>query len=144
MFAKARLADLTIAELDQSRAAVLSTLASAQSYRDPRTHLFGKEPTGVCDPCGRHLPTGFLVAAHIKRRESCSDAERKSIDVVMRACKRGCDELFERGYIYVDSRGIIQSAPNLEKATTDLKQAAATVIGKETTAFREATSLHFK
>jgi hypothetical protein len=31
MFAKARLADLTIPELEQSRAAVLNTLASAKS-----------------------------------------------------------------------------------------------------------------
>jgi hypothetical protein len=33
MFAKARLADLTIPELEQSRAAVLNTLALAQSRR---------------------------------------------------------------------------------------------------------------
>ena len=33
MFAKARLANLTILELEQSRAAVLNTLASAQSRR---------------------------------------------------------------------------------------------------------------
>ena len=33
MFAKARLADLTIPELEQSREAVLNTLASAQSRR---------------------------------------------------------------------------------------------------------------
>ena len=33
MFAKARLADLTIPALEQSRAAVLKTLASAQSRR---------------------------------------------------------------------------------------------------------------
>jgi hypothetical protein len=33
MFAKARLADLTIPELEQSRTAALNTLASAQSRR---------------------------------------------------------------------------------------------------------------
>ncbi|SPE18023.1 hypothetical protein SBA5_1230002 [Candidatus Sulfotelmatomonas gaucii] len=33
MFAKARLANLTIPELERSRAAVLNTLASAQSLR---------------------------------------------------------------------------------------------------------------
>ena len=33
MFAKARVADLTIPELEQSRAAVLNTLGSAQSRR---------------------------------------------------------------------------------------------------------------
>jgi hypothetical protein len=41
MFAKARLADLTISELEQSRAVVLSTLASAQSRRD---HQYAIEP----------------------------------------------------------------------------------------------------
>ena len=40
MFAKARLADLTIPELEQSRAAVLNTLASAQS---PRSHQYAIE-----------------------------------------------------------------------------------------------------
>jgi hypothetical protein len=36
MFAKSRLFDLTIPELEQSRAAVLNTLSSAQSHRGHR------------------------------------------------------------------------------------------------------------
>jgi hypothetical protein len=84
------------------------------------------------------------VAAHIKRRESCSDEERKCLDIVMRACKFGCDELFERGYVYIDEKGTIQPSPNFHKSTADLKQAAVALLGKPTPAFTETTVGHFK
>ena len=53
----------------------------------------------------------FLVAAHIKKRSVCTDAEKRDLKyVAMSACKFGCDELFERGYIAVaDDGGLLLS-----------------------------------
>jgi hypothetical protein len=63
-------------------------------------------PTARCDLCGREFETEFLVAAHIKKRADCTDAERRDVpNVVMAACRFGCDELFERGYLTVGASG---------------------------------------
>jgi len=64
------------------------------------------EDTGRCALCGRTFPIQFLVAAHIKARSACSDNEKRDIEnVAMPNCRFGCDELFERGFISVDSMG---------------------------------------
>jgi hypothetical protein len=74
-----------------------------QSYL--RRALFSG-PVAACDLCGRDFEVEFLVAAHIKKRAVCSDSERRDVaHVVMSACRFGCDELFERGYISVDADG---------------------------------------
>jgi hypothetical protein len=58
--------------------------------------------TGICALCGRELPAEFLVAAHIKKRALCSDEEKADlVNIAMRNCKFGCDDLFEHGYIAV-------------------------------------------
>lgn len=62
----------------------------------------------ACDLCGRAFNTEFLVAAHIKKRAACSEAERRDVpSVVMSACRFGCDELYERGYVSVDPEGTV-------------------------------------
>jgi hypothetical protein len=74
-----------------------------QSYL--RRLLFPKG-TATCDLCGRKFQIEFLVAAHIKRRSACSEAERRDVrHVVMAACRFGCDELFERGYVTIAEDG---------------------------------------
>lgn len=75
-------------------------------------------PIAPCDLCGREFEVEFLVAAHIKKRAECSDPERRDVaHVVMSACRFGCDELFERGYISVgdDGRLIISRAVESSK-----------------------------
>lgn len=67
-----------------------------------------QKPMDSCALCGREFPTAMLVAAHIKQRSMCTDDERRDIPAVaMFACTFGCDALFERGYIAVDSNGAI-------------------------------------
>lgn len=73
-----------------------------------RKHLFGSDSTSRCDLCGQPFPVGFLVAAHIKKRASCSDVERRDLSVVMKACVFGCDALYERGLVFVDESGVVQ------------------------------------
>jgi hypothetical protein len=62
--------------------------------------------TAACDLCGRMFDVEFLVAAHLKMRSACSETERRDVpSIVMSACRFGCDELYERGYVSVGGEG---------------------------------------
>jgi hypothetical protein len=107
-----------------------------------RQYLFGSHPLATCALCGQELPVNLLVAAHIKKRSSCSRAEKLDVaNIVMAACKLGCDDLFERGYIAVNGRGIViatslQVAPALATALEGLE-------GRACSAFTEASAPYF-
>ena len=73
-----------------------------------REYLTQLQTEAVCHLCGKDFPTTFLVAAHIKKRADCTDAERKNLNVGMLACKFGCDDLYEKHYIFVDEEGVIR------------------------------------
>jgi hypothetical protein len=108
-----------------------------------RRHLFGVNSTSQCDLCGRRLPVRLIVTAHIKARASCTDDERRDLKVVMRACRLGCDELFERGYITVRDDGQISATANLDLSPTDLKTFAESLVGSTCKAFSAATAPYF-
>ena len=83
-----------------------------QSYARARLLQGVAEPK--CLLCNRAIDKSFLIAAHIKRRADCSDSERRDVDNnLMLACCFGCDDLFEHGYIGVDSKGMIKKSKNL-------------------------------
>ena len=85
-----------------------------QSYL--RRALFSG-PAAACDLCGRNFEVEFLVAAHIKKRAACTDSERRDVaHVVMSACRFGCDELFERGYITVADDGRLLMSQAVESS----------------------------
>jgi hypothetical protein len=76
-----------------------------------RSLLAGEREVAKCALCGQAYPMGFLVAAHVKKRAVCSDAERRDLNhVAMLACSFGCDALYESGWITVDENGHVQSA----------------------------------
>ncbi|TKF14184.1 hypothetical protein FCV43_19725 [Vibrio genomosp. F6] len=94
-----------------------------------RLHLTKKKESALCTICGNLLPVDFLVAAHIKRRTSCSIEERLDFDnVATLMCKSGCDDLFEKGYIYIDS-GLI--AESTKKTTPQLKAIIRKLAGRK-------------
>ncbi len=67
-----------------------------------RRYLLGAQKKGRCLFCGRKMDAELLVAAHIKKRAKCSDAERRDLEnIVMLNCRFGCDELYGRGYLAV-------------------------------------------
>lgn len=85
-------------ELDQQRVVLVRR---EQSFL--RQYLFGENEMGACAICGNELPVFLLVAAHIKLRAKCSDAERRDYaNNVVPMCLLGCDALFERGLIIVE------------------------------------------
>ena len=109
-----------------------------------RKYLFGKTRTHACDLCSKELPTRLLVSAHIKPRADCTDVEKRDLNVVFRACTLGCDELFEKSYLIVQSNGMISGTENLDKSTVALKQYASQIIGKICTAFSESNKQYFE
>jgi hypothetical protein len=109
-----------------------------------RQHLFAQKTSDVCEICGRSLPVSSLVAAHIKKRANCSPQERLDLNVVMRACRFGCDELFERGYVIVDNEGAIREGDALVQSNDDTRKIAMPLLGTNCLAFREDTRGYFQ
>jgi hypothetical protein len=67
-----------------------------------REFLLHGASTATCELCGRTMDSKLLVAAHIKKRSHCSDAEKRDLaNIGMLNCKFGCDELYERGFVSV-------------------------------------------
>ena len=109
-----------------------------------RRHLFGNRPIGTCALCGCELPVDLLVAAHIKKRSGCSHEERLDVDhIVMAACRLGCDDLFEFGYIAVNENGVVVTSVPGNVKTPALCDAVARVEGRRCTAFSEESRGYF-
>jgi predicted restriction endonuclease len=88
-------------------------------------------PDALYDLCGRRFEIEFLVAAHIKKRAACTDSERRDVShAVMSACKFGCDELFERGYITITNEGALKVSKALQAASQAHSYAAEHLVGK--------------
>ncbi|QDG89037.1 HNH endonuclease [Pseudarthrobacter sp. NIBRBAC000502770] len=85
----------------------LAAVRTEQRYlRCQQLQLHGSH----CSLCGHSYPEEFLVAAHIKPRSKCSEAERMDIrNVSMLACLFGCDALFENGYLVVGADGSLRA-----------------------------------
>lgn len=74
--------------------------------------------TDRCALCSRQMDVELLVAAHIKKRALCTFEEKTDLPAVaMPACRFGCDELFERGFVWVDSNGRIRPSRLLRDET---------------------------
>lgn len=79
-----------------------------------RKLLFGGSKTGTCAICDATLPIGLLVAAHIKPRSACTEAERRDFENnVVPMCVLGCDALFERGLIVVQAGKVAVRMPSM-------------------------------
>jgi hypothetical protein len=102
-----------LGELDVQR------MTTARAEQDAlRKFLVQGTTAAPCELCGMTYPVEFLVAAHIKKRSKCSDDEKRDIPAnAMLACRFGCDELFERGFIAVAEDGAILTTTS--KSLTD-------------------------
>ena len=79
-----------------------------------RNQLLKGRRTGRCRLCQRDFNADFLVAAHIKKRAECSRAEKRDLaNIAMLACRFGCDELYERGFIAYETSGELLISPKL-------------------------------
>jgi hypothetical protein len=86
-----------------------------------RAHLLRGSITGKCVICHHDFPIDMLVAAHLKMRSACNNAERKDIDnVAALMCKTGCDDLYERGYISVEAGRVISTTKTSTPRLSDV------------------------
>ncbi|MFD1846765.1 hypothetical protein [Arthrobacter flavus] len=110
--------------------------------QDLRHHLIAGRRSALCSLCSRDLPANLLIAAHIKPRSRCSEAERRDFEAVaMLVCNLGCDALFEWGYVAVDHTGhITQVRPSL---TPHTEQAVSRLLGLNCPSHNAATAPHF-
>lgn len=68
-----------------------------------RRVLLGGRADGACTFCGRQLPAGLLVAAHVRPRAGMTRDERLRFrQAAVLACRLGCDALWEDGWITAD------------------------------------------
>jgi hypothetical protein len=111
-----------------------------QSYL--RHILFKEIDRAKCSLCGRLLPVGLLIAAHIKPRSECSRRERLDVkNIVASMCLLGCDALYERGLISVDQRGrILRSGAQTSPAVAAVLRAFR---GRTCDAWNEARAVYF-
>lgn len=117
------------AETDAVSVAVVRREQGALRY-----HLLQGRTSAPCGLCGRDLPAGLLVAAHLVPRRDLSDEERADFSAVaMLACLLGCDALFENGYLTVTGDGVIEAARSAE--SDSVGRAVAQLVGKPCPAF---------
>jgi hypothetical protein len=111
-------------DLDQLEAYRLTLVRLEQQAA--RALLLDGRTTATCDFCARVVPASLLVAAHIKPRSSCTESEKRLVEVnVIGLCKLGCDDLFERGYVDVLDGVVVQGGaapitPAIEKVLDGL------------------------
>ena len=110
--------------------------------RDLRRHLIAGRVSADCSLCGHELPTTLLIAAHIKPRSQCSEAERRDFETVaMLVCSLGCDALFEWGYIAVNDHGQIMNPR--PAVTPRAVEAVTSLLGLRCHAHNVDTAPHF-
>ena len=135
-----------IFNIEQKLSSIQETDSSQQSkarQEQPllRKFLFRNKKTENCHLCGKAYPVSMLVAAHIKKRSSCSDQERKDFNIVMSACKFGCDELFEKSFINVNEDGYIETS-NFENNNA-ISDYINQLIGKKCLIFNSENKKYF-
>ena len=120
--------------------AIKGTARREQSYL--RKRLFGHNKIASCGICGKEYPVDFLIAAHIKKRASCTEEERMMFDhIVMPMCKFGCDDLYEKGYIGVSEGVIVQLK---SRATVNIDQYIASILGRKCNYWNDDTAPFFR
>ena len=140
-----------VLEVGDTRAAgpTISVTADGRSlatYRPEQGQLarslFQGRASTTCAFCGRDLPVGLLVAAHIKPRHIATLRERADYNIVVPTCTLGCDALFEHGYVVVSDEGAIQIGRH--PSTPALKTALEELTGRRVEGFSELNAAYFR
>ena len=85
-----------------------------------RKRLIGNQADAICSICGKKIPVGLIWCAHIKKRSSCTEEEKRDWkNIVTLMCKFGCDDLYEKGYIGVSDGKIIALKQTTNEAVNE-------------------------
>ncbi|MEV6812713.1 hypothetical protein [Micromonospora sp. NPDC051296] len=120
---------------------ILTEVMRRREQRRLRRRQFGLRDQITCDLCGRLVPARLVAAAHIKRRAEASREERLDPGNIMASCLLGCDALFEHGYIYVDSKGVIRAA---DRTQGDVAASTRSLTGRRCTAYNAQSRRFFE
>lgn len=94
-----------------------------------------------CGICGREMPARYLHAAHIKKRSTATERERKDLEnIVMWACTLGRDQAFECGDLAITPEGTITLSSS---DTVFLNQAFGHLEGQKAPAFNTDNAHYF-
>lgn len=108
-----------------------------------RKYLFRGKKEFVCGICGRKLPTNMLITSHIKKRSECSKEEKLDYKhIVMPMCKFGCDDLYEKGYIYIQDGKV--KINNKKWMTDDMRNELRKLEGKNCPYYNKRTKPYFE
>ncbi|QUQ68284.1 hypothetical protein [Kutzneria sp. CA-103260] len=111
-----------------------------------RRSLVANRSVAPCALCGQEMPVELLVAAHIKKRSLCEDEEKRDLlNIGMLACKLGCDDFYELGYISVGPDGtIITVTPDDAVHGPLVAKRIASLAGAPCLAFTAANAHYFE
>jgi len=76
--------------------------------------LFEGKEKEQCAICKNDFSVKSLVTAHKKKRKDCAENERTDPNIVMPLCVFGCDYLYEKRLIYIDS-GVVKPTCKIEE-----------------------------
>lgn len=106
-----------------------------------RAHLGNGQLIAECTLCQNEFPIEMLVAAHIKKRSECTNIEKLDFDnIATLICKVGCDDLFEKGYIFVKEGEIQQNSKR--RTTIYLDGIISKIIGKKVSNWAGSSSYY--
>jgi hypothetical protein len=107
-----------------------------------RAHISHGRSQAKCVLCENEFPLEFLVAAHIKKRSECSNSEKLDFDnIAALMCKAGCDDMFEKGYVFVSS-GVVKK--NEKRTTTPALDALIKKIEGNTVSNWSGSATYYK
>lgn len=108
-----------------------------------RAQLLAGKPAGTCSICGNQFPVDFLVAAHIKPRQFCSDDEKRDLNnVATLMCKTGCDAAYENGYILVEQGTVIKNQARV--TTPELDGFLAKIAGRSVSNWAQSEAYYIQ
>ena len=106
-------------------------------------YLFGYRKQNSCAFCGKSLPVSMLQAVYIKPKRLCSDEELVDRENFLCLCKIGCQQFFERNYLFVDEKGTVKKN-RLVAAPQDLRICLNRLSGESCRTFSGKNKMYFE
>lgn len=133
--------DIVEADLTFSGPSDVATVINGRKEQPQlRARLLSGRTVAECGVCGRLLPARYLRAAHIKKRSTATEKERRDPNIAMLACVLGCDQAFECGDIRIQADGTIKLADSNDAF---LHENFGALEGKNAPAFNTSTRKYF-
>lgn len=133
-----------LAEADAGRTDGVRKAVFRREQVQLRELLAAGRKNAPCALCGEDYPIQFLIAAHVKRRATCTETERRDLkNIAMLACTFGCDALYEKGWISVDPTGNVCTAADVNSLSATVADRIKSFQGRRCTSHNEGSEPYF-